>query len=373
MAGNREMLAALDARLKRVEELLGTAPETSTPVSIFQRLSDVEMVAGNVHNQVEGMPSFVETRIASCQEETSGLTDAVDSKFEALNSKYEGILNDVNLLKIALRSDAADGRTASKVKVPEPKSFEGARSSKELENFLWDMETYFQAARIPNGEKVNITSMYLAGDAKLWWRARQSDDASANRERVETWDALKKELKDQFLPSNTSWLARDALRKLKHGGSVRSYVKEFSSLMLDIREMSDEDKLFNFMAGLQPWAQAELRRQAVQNLPAAIAAADRLVDYQVVGAPESSGESQNSEKGKGKDRGKLYKKDREQFEPKRGEATSQDPRKKTCYICEGDHLMRNCPKRKMLNTMRIEEVDDKGEEESIHCSALRLV
>ncbi|KAL0423696.1 UNVERIFIED_CONTAM: hypothetical protein Sradi_0904400 [Sesamum radiatum] len=71
------------------------------------------------------------------------------------------------------------------------------------------METYFQAARIPEAEKVSITSMYLTGDAKLWWRTRLSDDASANRDKIETWDVLKKELKDQFLPCNTSWLARN--------------------------------------------------------------------------------------------------------------------------------------------------------------------
>ncbi|KAL0315103.1 UNVERIFIED_CONTAM: hypothetical protein Scaly_2889100 [Sesamum calycinum] len=72
----------------------------------------------------------------------------------------------------------------SKVKVPDPKPFGGARSGKELENFLWDMETYFQAARIPEAEKVSITSMYLTGDAKLWWRTRLFDDASANRTKL---------------------------------------------------------------------------------------------------------------------------------------------------------------------------------------------
>lgn len=79
-------------------------------------------------------------------------------------------------------------------------------------------------------------------------------------------------------------------------------------MMLDIREMSDEDKLFNFMARLQPWALAELRRQAVQNLSPAIAAAEHLVDYRVFGAPELNEESQHSRKGKGKDRGKSHKK-----------------------------------------------------------------
>ncbi|KAL0322595.1 UNVERIFIED_CONTAM: hypothetical protein Sangu_1878800 [Sesamum angustifolium] len=95
--------------------------------------------------------------------------------------------------------------------------------------------------------------MYLTGDAKLWWHSRLSDDASANRERIETWEILKKELKVQFLSCNTSWLARESLRNLKHTGTVREFVKEFSSLMLDVRDMSEVDKLFNVMAGLKPW------------------------------------------------------------------------------------------------------------------------
>ncbi|KAK4405070.1 60S ribosomal protein L3-1 [Sesamum angolense] len=40
---------------------------------------------------------------------------------------------------------------------------------KNLENFLWDMETYFQAARVPDAKMVSITSMYLTENAKLCW------------------------------------------------------------------------------------------------------------------------------------------------------------------------------------------------------------
>ena len=52
------------------------------------------------------------------------------------------------------------------------------------------------------GEQVTITTMYLTGDAKLWWRTRTSDDAAAGRPKIESWEILKKELKDQFLPMN---------------------------------------------------------------------------------------------------------------------------------------------------------------------------
>jgi thioredoxin-related protein len=40
------------------------------------------------------------------------------------------------------------------------------------------------------------------------------------------------------------------LKKLKQDKSVRDYVKDFSFLILDIENMSEEDKQFNFMSGL---------------------------------------------------------------------------------------------------------------------------
>ncbi|KAL2248291.1 UNVERIFIED_CONTAM: hypothetical protein Sindi_2681400 [Sesamum indicum] len=54
---------------------------------------------------------------------------------------------------------------------------------------------------------------------------------------------------------------RRELRKLEHTGSVRKYVKAFSVLMLNIRDMSEKDKLFTFMEGLKSWAHLELQCQ----------------------------------------------------------------------------------------------------------------
>ena len=60
---------------------------------------------------------------------------------------------------------------------------------------------------------------------------------------------------------------------------MREYIKEFTSVMLEIQNMSDDDKLHNFISGMQGWAQNELRRQNVKDLPRAIAAVDSLVDF----------------------------------------------------------------------------------------------
>lgn len=68
------------------------------------------------------------------------------------------------------------------------------------------------------------------------------------------------ELKEQFLPTNSSWAAQEASCNLRQIDSLET-VKEFSSLMLDVTRMSELDKLFNFMRELKSWTQLELRRQ----------------------------------------------------------------------------------------------------------------
>lgn len=70
-----------------------------------------------------------------------------------------------------------------------------------------------------------MTTMYLSGEAKLWWQTRVSK-VFLWQTKIEKWEDMKMELKKQFLPSNTSWLARDSLRKLKHSGTVRDYVRK---------------------------------------------------------------------------------------------------------------------------------------------------
>ena len=75
----------------------------------------------------------------------------------------------------------------------------------------------------------------------------------ARKLQVVEWGTVKKELVDLYLLTNVVWLSRESLKRLKHTSSARDYVKEFSSLMLVIRNMFKEDKLFNFILGLHRW------------------------------------------------------------------------------------------------------------------------
>ena len=64
---------------------------------------------------------------------------------------------------------------------------------------------------------------------------------------IETWEDFKR----QFYPEDVAYLARKNMRHLKHAGSIHDYVKEFSSLMLEIPNITEEELLFNFRDSLQ--------------------------------------------------------------------------------------------------------------------------
>ena len=199
------------------------------------------------------------------------------------------------------------------------------------------------------------------------------DDKESGRAQIATWETLKKEIKDQFLPNNSSWMAWESLKHLKQTGTVRDYVKYFNSLMLDIKTMSDDDKLFNFMSGLQGWAQTELCRQGVRDLPTAMATTDCLVDYKLgVGATSTQKGKQEGNK-KAKFDGKNHKK--AGWKNHKGKAIGehaavtkpteksgkigQPPNKPTgCYICSGPYRARDIPRREKLSALVTE--DDKA-------------
>ena len=96
---------------------------------------------------------------------------------------------------------------------------------------------------------------------------------------IDTWADFKREIKKQFYLEDVGYIAHKKIKHLKHKGSIRDYVKEFSSLMLEAPEMNEKELLFNFMDILQDWAKQEFRRRGVQDLSTAMAVAESLMDF----------------------------------------------------------------------------------------------
>ena len=54
------------------------------------------------------------------------------------------------------------------MEVPRPQGFSGKRDAKELDNFLWHMERYFEAIALTDeAAKVRTATLYLTDTATL--------------------------------------------------------------------------------------------------------------------------------------------------------------------------------------------------------------
>lgn len=343
MAGG--LSAELRERVTRLEDLIGLPQEGEAADSISVRIEGLRV-------QLESIRMLIEEKVNTTNEKIDGVDKDMGILADLQQSEVQRLDLEVGVLKKAVSGSTSEGM--KKYRIPEPKPFVGAREAKELENFVYDMDQYFKAAHVAEEEMVAIAAMYLSDDAKLWWRTRVEDKARAQ---ITAWDDLKKELRAQFLPVNSGWQAREALRKVTHDKSVREYVKKFTSVMLDIKGMSEEDKVFNFVSGLQPWAQAELRRQGVRDYQQAVAAADSLVDLKLDKSDVSSkhakkhdksvsdaGQDGETEKGKGKQLAEGQPSYRNNGNSGWG-----------CFICKGPHRARVCPMREKVAALVVEE------------------
>ncbi|TYK19839.1 uncharacterized protein E5676_scaffold811G00460 [Cucumis melo var. makuwa] len=333
-----------------------------------------------------GLGAHMEERVGELDNAQKTLLEMINGMSEDFRVTLDVVRNeiaDVNarlsltMRAMANQAPAGGAISVSKVKVPEPKPFCGARDAKALENYIFDLEQYFKATNtIAEEAKVTLATMHLSEDAKLWWRSRYVD-IQEGRCTVDTWDALKRELRSQFFPENVEILARRKLRDLRHTGEIREYVKQFAGLMLDIRDMSEKDKVFYFVEGLKPWARAKLYEQRVQDLTSAYAAAERLFDLtsdsQDARRNQSSSPRRNrdsrpsSPKAVGGD--KRSGKDRKPYQSttentwRRPNDRSPNKRPLSCFICQGPHLARECPNKVDFHAFQaslIAESDDKS-------------
>ena len=204
---------------------------------------------------------------------------SLESRVEVLTKHEEELRQEVAIYKTTLSAPVMATHEAPRVEVPKPHTFTGKRDAKELDNYLWHMERYFEAiALIDEAIKVRTVTLYLIDNATLWWR-RRFMEIENGKCTIDTWADFKREIKKQFYLEDVGYIARKKIKHLKHKGSIRDYVKEFASLMLEAPDMNEKELLFNFMDNLQGWAEQELRRCGVQDLATAMAVAESLMDF----------------------------------------------------------------------------------------------
>ncbi|KAK2967413.1 hypothetical protein RJ640_022345 [Escallonia rubra] len=160
-------------------------------------------------------------------------------------------------------------------------------------------------------------------------------------------------------------------------------VKDFTTLMLHIPNMAEEDLLFNFVDGLQSWAKKELQRRGVKDVDEAIAMAESLTEYDRGGESskpkwEDEASEGNHANGGGESPKAWHKGDKHASTSKtEGHGKLQERRAsrklKDCFFCGGPHWARDCPRQGKMAALIEEKEKEKAECETVHIGSIQVL
>lgn len=290
--------------------------------------------------------------------EVNELRQYAQREIDALRKEMQGIRSEYRAhQRVGSSASTSVTPTVTGLKVPKPAMYEGIRSATVVENFLFGLDQYFEAMGVvDDAAKIGNAPNFLRDAAQLWWR-RKHTERQRGLCQIQTWDQFKRELRKHFVPHNAAEEAKGKLRRLRQTGSILEYIKEFTTVMLEIDDLSDSHALFQFKDGLKDWAKVELERRNVQTLDDAIAAAESLTNYSAP-AKEREPDSDGNEEGEDELEEDAHREEIGTPKPPSGrQKFKKKDRSKTpkaCFICDGPHWMRDCPKRKAINAIAAE-------------------
>ncbi|KAI3446915.1 hypothetical protein Pfo_003580 [Paulownia fortunei] len=229
----------------------------------------LEIVEHNLDSMKENVQACLDADTLR-DDRLTRLEAKVMDALQAMQISIETLWEDLAVCKkTATTGGASTSEVSPRVNYPKPNGFDGQRDAMEVENFL-------KHADIEQGS---------------YW--------------VDTWEDFKKELKRHFYPRNIIYEARKKLRELKQQGTIRKYVKDFTTIMLQIPNLSEEDLLFHFV-------------DDVKLVDEAIAIAESLTEYQ----PHTDANPSRKE----------YEEKKHAFVPKGG-----------CFVCKGPYAIAIVP------------------------------
>lgn len=158
------------------------------------------------------------------------------------------------------------------IKLAKPSLFTGTTKA-NVETWLFELEQYLMAYGVNNdSQRIAFAAASLKGLALQWWQNHCLLHPGLGL----TWEQFKEEVRRRFQPVEASRTARVNLRSLKQGSkSVSEYCSAFYEQLQLIHDMSEADKVENFMMGLNSSIYAEVDRRDPLTLQDAMTYAQR--------------------------------------------------------------------------------------------------
>ena len=162
-------------------------------------------------------------------------------------SQLSGALGQANQVNEQLRKAVEEKeppQTKGTIKLRKPEPFRGKGS---IQSWITHMENYTRGSS-PQ-ESFSIAISYLDGNAHEWWIVHQSTEEG---NAINEWSPLKDALLKIFQSLNKVKIARDKLAKWRQVKDVTVFNEDFLRIILDIPNISEEEKIDRYTRGLKP-------------------------------------------------------------------------------------------------------------------------
>ena len=189
-----------------------------------------------------------------------------EERFGALEDKLERLMMHLGLENQTNRPPNPNFRPYEdrtiKIDLPE---FDGL-SHDPAKYLEWEgrMEQYFEFKETPPNQQYKIAKIKLTKSAAVWLEGIQKQRLREERNRINTWEKLRKHMKRRYVPTTYKQQQIVQLHAMKQGTrSVEDYMNEWERLyvLCDLHE-AEEIKVGRFVAGLR-----EEIRDRVMNTP----------------------------------------------------------------------------------------------------------
>ena len=221
------------------------------------------------------------------------------------------------------------------------------------------VEKLFNVYKVPEDQKVRITSLVFLDYALQWWQQSIMDIGLNKRPIVVSWYDLKECMCARFVPP---YYRKELLLKLQRfqqgPSSVDEYFKELETILtkIDMHE-SEESKIAKFVSGLRRKIQDVVEIYEYSSLEKmvhlAIKVESQLSKKNHFKNSHNDGYYQSSWKNKNKSSSKTFPSDFEKdstYNPRHSKPSTSIPKSPTktpntkCFKCLGfGHIATNCP------------------------------
>ncbi|KAI3709992.1 hypothetical protein L2E82_39765 [Cichorium intybus] len=166
------------------------------------------------------------------------------------------------------KSDDRRWEAGLKTDIPE---FHGNLQAEEFLDWLATTEEILEFRGVPDERRVSLIATRLRGRATAWWQQLKLTRHRMGKDKINSWEKMKKYLRATFLPYNYPRMMYQRLQNLKQGlRTVDEYTTEFYQLLARNEIQENEDQLVaRYVGGLK------LQIQEVVNMfdPVCISAA----------------------------------------------------------------------------------------------------